>query len=72
MRNRRKRDLHLFMQFLGSHVPAIKASLTEAVNARDEMSDAPVSKDVSRWTVIEQFLKQRSWALGLSIKRFLL
>ena len=43
-----------FIEFMLS---AIKASLMEAVNMSDEMSDAPKDKAANRWKQIEQFLE---------------
>ena len=43
-----------FIEFMLS---AIKASLMEAVNMSDEMSDAPKDRAANRWKQIEQFLE---------------
>lgn len=44
-----------FLEFMLS---AIKASLKEAVNMSDKMSDAPKDKAAGRWKQIEQFLER--------------
>lgn len=44
----------VFFEFMLS---SIKASLTDAIGARDAMSDEPIDKATVRWTQIEQFLE---------------
>ena len=42
-----------FIEFMLS---TIKASLIDAINASDEMSDGPIDKVTLRWKQIEKFL----------------
>ena len=53
----------VFIEFVLS---AIKASLMDAINASDEMSDAKIDKATLRWKKIER--TPRRGTLGLSIK----
>ena len=47
---------------------AIKASLIEAINTSDEMSDAAESKAASRTKAIEQFLTQHQYVMNADVR----
>ena len=55
----------IFIEFMLS---AIKASLIEAVNTRDEMSDAPMDKLAIRWKRIEDFLQSHSYIMNADVR----
>jgi len=58
-------DGTVFIEFMLS---AIKASLTEAVETSDDMSDAPVSKEAARTKAIERFLKQHAFIMNADVR----
>ncbi len=47
---------------------AIKASLTEAVEVSDEMSDAPKDRHLGRWEQIENFLKDHAFIQNADVQ----
>lgn len=55
----------LFIEFMLS---AIKASLIEAVEARDEMSDGPMDKSAIRWEQIEEFLQSHPYIMNADVR----
>lgn len=56
----------VFIEFMLS---AIKASLMEAVNMSDEMSDAPKDKAADRWKQIEQFLEHHEGIQNADVRQ---
>ena len=54
-----------FIEFM---LTAIKASLIEAIDTSDEMSDAPESKNASRTKAIERFLKQHIYIMNADVR----
>ena len=55
----------VFIEFMLS---AIKASLTEAITASDEMSDAVSDKARIRWTIIEGYLKTHPFIQNAEVR----
>ena len=47
---------------------AIKASLRDAINASDEMSDAPMDKATTRWKQIEKFLETHEFIMNADVR----
>ena len=58
-------DSTVFIEFM---LNAIKASLIEAINMSDEMSDAAESKVASRTKAIEQFLTQHPYVMNADVR----
>mgnify|MGYP002672256343 FL=1 len=56
----------VFIEFVLS---AIKASLRDAINASDEMSDAPIDKATTRWKQIEKFLETHEFIMNADVRR---
>ena len=54
-----------FIEFMLS---AIKASLIEATNARDKMSDGVMDKAAIRWSKIEGYLKTHSFIMNADVR----
>lgn len=54
-----------FVEFM---LAAVKASLIEAINASDEMSDAPLSQEASRQKAIKTFLQQKSFIMNADVR----
>lgn len=54
-----------FIEFMLS---AIKASLMDAINASDEMSDAPMDKATMRWKQIEKFLETHEFIMNADVR----
>lgn len=55
----------VFIEFVLS---AIKASLRDAINASDEMSDAPMDKATTRWKQIEKFLETHEFIMNADVR----
>ena len=55
----------VFIEFMLS---AIKASLIDAINASDEMSDAPTDKSTMRWKQIEKFLETHEFIMNADVR----
>ncbi|MGM9607081.1 MAG: Fic family protein [Oscillospiraceae bacterium] len=55
----------VFIEFMLS---AIKASLIDAINASDEMSDGPMDKATMRWKQIEDFLKMHPYIMNADVR----
>ena len=55
----------VFIEFVLS---AIKASLRDAINASDEMSDAPIDKTILRWQQIEKFLETHEFIMNADVR----
>ena len=55
----------VFIEFMLS---AIKASLIDAVNASDEMSDALINKATMRWKQIEKFLETHPYIMNADVR----
>ena len=54
-----------FIEFMLS---AIKASLMDAINTSDEMSDGPMDKSTIRWKQIEKFLKTHEFIMNADVR----
>lgn len=55
----------VFIEFVLS---AIKASLRDAINASDEMSDGPMDKAMLRWKQIEKFLETHPHIMNTDVR----
>ncbi|MGM9614146.1 MAG: Fic family protein [Oscillospiraceae bacterium] len=55
----------MFIEFMLS---AIKASLIDAINTSDEMSDEPMDKAAMRWKQIEKFLKTHPYIMNADVR----
>lgn len=55
----------VFIEFMLS---AIKASLIDALNTSDEMSDGPMDKATMRWKQIEKFLETHSYIMNADVR----
>ena len=55
----------MFIEFMLS---AIKASLIDAINASDEMSDGPMGKATMRWKQIEKFLETHPYIMNADVR----
>ncbi len=55
--------------FIDFMLSAIKASLTEAVNVSDEMSDAPKDRPTERWELIEGFLADHAFIRNADVRQ---
>lgn len=55
----------MFIEFMLS---AIKASLIDAINASDEMSDAKMDKATVRWKQIEKFLETHEFIMNADVR----
>lgn len=56
----------VFIEFMLS---AIKASLIDAINTSDEMSDGPMDKATMRWKQIEKFLETHEFIMNADVRR---
>lgn len=55
----------VFIEFMLS---AIKASLIDAINTSDEMSDGPMGKATMRWEQIEKFLETHEFIMNADVR----
>lgn len=55
----------VFIEFMFS---AIKASLIDAINTSDEMSDGPMDKAAMRWRQIEKFLETHEFIMNADVR----
>ncbi len=55
--------------FIGFMLSAIIASLTEAIEMSDEMSDAPKNRPSERWAQIEGFLKNHEFIQNADVRQ---
>ena len=55
----------VFIEFMLS---SIKASLIDAINASDEMSDGPMGKATMRWKQIEKFLETHPYIMNADVR----
>ena len=55
----------VFIEFMLS---AIKASLIEAINASDEMSDGKMDKATLRWNKIQEYLKTHDYIMNADVR----
>ena len=55
----------VFIEFMLS---AIKASLIDAINTSDEMSDGPMDKITMRWMQIEKFLETHEFIMNADVR----
>lgn len=55
----------VFIEFMLS---SIKASLIEAINMSDEMSDGKIDKATLRWKKIEEYLKTHDYIMNADVR----
>ena len=55
----------VFIEFMLS---SIKASLIEAINMSDEMSDGKIDKATLRWKKIEEYLKTHDYIINADVR----
>lgn len=55
----------VFIEFMLS---AIKASLIDAINASDEMSDGAIDKATMQWKQIEKFLETHPYIMNADVR----
>lgn len=55
----------IFIEFM---LDAIRASLTDTIKTRDEMSDGTVDKATLRWQKIEEFLKTHDYIMNADVR----
>ncbi len=55
----------VFIEFMLS---AIKASLIEAINTSDEMSDGKIDKATLRWNKIQEYLKTHDYIMNADVR----
>ena len=55
----------VFIEFMLS---AIKASLIEAINLNDEMSDGKIDKETLRWNQIREYLKTHEYIMNADVR----
>lgn len=55
----------VFIEFM---LTAIKASLIDAINTSDEMSDGPMDKAAMRWRQIEKFLETHPFIMNADVR----
>ena len=55
----------VFIEFMLS---AIKASLVDAINTSDEMSDGKLDKDTLRWNKIQEYLKTHDYIMNADVR----
>ena len=55
----------VFLEFMLS---AIKASLMDAINTSDEMSDGKVDKATLRWNKIQEYLKTHDYIMNADVR----
>ena len=55
----------VFIEFMLS---AIKASLIEAINLNDEMSDGKIDKETLRWNQIREYLKTHDYIMNADVR----
>ena len=54
--------------FIGFMLSAIKASLIEAINLNDEMSDGKIDKTTLRWNKIQEYLKTHDYIMNANVR----
>ena len=55
-------------EFIEFMLSSIKASLIDAINASDEMSDGPMDKAAMRWKQIEKFLETHEFIMNADVR----
>ena len=55
----------MFIEFMLS---AIRASLIDAVNTSDEMSDGKIDKATLRWNKIQEYLKNHDYIMNVDVR----
>ena len=55
-----------FIEFM---LTTIKASLIEAIQARDEMSDGKMDKTAMRWKLVAEFLRSHDYIMNADVRR---
>ena len=55
-------------EFIEFMLSSIKASLIDAINASDEMSDGPMDKAAMRWKQIEKFLETHPFIMNADVR----
>lgn len=61
-------DAGEFTAFIEFMLSAIKASLIDAINMSDEMSDVPMDKAAIRWKQIEKFLEMHEFIMNTDVR----
>ena len=54
--------------FIGFMLSAIKASLIEAINLNDEMSDGKIDKTTLRWNKIQEYLQTHDYIMNADVR----
>ena len=54
--------------FIGFMLSTIKASLIDAINTSDEMSDGSMDKATLRWNQIEKFLEAQEFIMNADVR----
>lgn len=54
--------------FIGFMLSAIKASLIEAINLNDEMSDGKIDKTTLRWDKIQEYLQTHDYIMNADVR----
>ena len=54
--------------FIGFMLSAIKASLIEAINLNDEMSDGKIDKTTLRWNKIQEYLQTHNYIMNADVR----
>ena len=54
--------------FISFMLSAIKASLIEAINLNDEMSDGKIDKTTLRWNKIQEYLKTHDYIMNANVR----
>ena len=54
--------------FISFMLSAIKASLIEAINSNDEMSDGKIDKTTLRWNKIQEYLKTHDYIMNADVR----
>ncbi len=54
--------------FIGFMLSAIKASLIEAINLNNEMSDGKIDKTTLRWNKIQEYLKTHDYIMNADVR----
>ena len=55
--------------FIGFMLSAIKASLIEAINLNDEMSDGKIDKTTLRWNKIQEYLQTHDYIMNADVRK---
>lgn len=55
-------------RFIGFMLSAIKASLIEAINLNDEVSDVKIGKATLRWNKIQEYLQTHDYIMNADVR----